>query len=249
MPELPEVETIRKQLCPYLPFDILHELRSQWLGSILHTPEEFLQGDTITELHRHGKILIFRLLSGRSLIAQLGMSGRWRISSSPLEEKHLHLQLKGEGYFLSYIDPRRFGHLYIWNQCQWKNYLKRQGIDPTSDGFTADYFAGAIKRYPRRLLKATLLDQSIFSGIGNYMANEICAHANIRPTRRCLYLTRNELEQLFIATLEVARGALEFRRNNFSRGLSGCPWLRWWRIEKSPRLLPKDLSTMPDDTR
>lgn len=218
MPELAEVETIRRQLSDYLPFKIKGEMRSAFIGSILHTESEQLSGDTITQIKRHGKILIFHLQSNRLLMGQLGMSGAWRISRHPLQEKHLHLQLQGAGYYLSYIDPRRFGHLYIWGQKQWRAYRKRQGIDPSSAEFTKENLIQAIKKFPLRMIKITLLDQGLFSGIGNYMANEICALARIRPTRRCHRLSRKNIDQLFIATVQVAQTAVISGGTTFQGG-------------------------------
>ena len=218
MPELPEVETIRQQLSPYLPLTIETEWRSPVVESILHTPQESLAGDTLTRLHRHGKILVFDLHSGRRLVGQLGMSGGWRLSQHLLEDKHQHLRLEGKESILSYIDPRRFGHLYIWSQEQWQSYRTRQGIDPSTPAFTLDYCTRAFKRYPQRMLKVTLLDQRLFSGIGNYMANEICAHGGVRPTRRCSRLTRQETQKLFQATQLVVQGALRSGGTTFQGG-------------------------------
>ena len=218
MPELAEVETIRRQLHQYLPFLIASEWRSPKLSSILHTPKEDLTGDSIRDLKRHGKILIFGLQSGRLLVGQLGMSGNWRISPTPLQEKHLHLQLQGEKHYLSYVDPRRFGHLYIWSKQQWGDYRKRQGEDPTTNRFTLKYFATAIKKYPQRMLKTTLLDQGLFSGVGNYMASEICALARVRPTRRCQRLTYKEIKELFCATQKVVQGAVKSGGTTFQGG-------------------------------
>lgn len=218
MPELPEVETIRRQLSDYLPFEIVGERRSGLLCDILHTPGEQLRGDCITKLRRHGKILIFQLQSGRLMVGQLGMSGSWQISPTPLTAKHLHLQLRGKRHYLSYLDPRRFGHLYIWGQEQWRRYREKQGVDPGSAQFTLEYFRTAIEQFPRRMVKITLLDQALFSGIGNYMANEICAWAKVRPTRRCRYLSQREIQRLFYSTGEVAEGAVNSGGTTFQGG-------------------------------
>ena len=223
MPELPEVETIRRQLSDYLPFEIKNQKCSTVVSSILHTPEEKLNGDIITGLQRHGKILIFHLETKRFLISQLGMSGRWEITqktSGLTSKKHQHLQLESAKHYLTYIDPRRFGHLYVWDQKMWQSYLKRQGRDPTSPEFTLDYFTSAIKKFPNRMIKVTLLDQSLFSGIGNYMANEICALAGVRPTRRCKRLTIKNIGQLFNGVTQVIRGAVHSGGVTFQGGYS-----------------------------
>ena len=218
MPELAEVETIRRQLLDYLPFAVVKETRSPVISSILHTPQKRLQGDVLVNLKRHGKILIFQLQSGRLMVGQLGMTGHWRISTKPLQTKHIHLQLQGKDHTLSYIDPRRFGHIYIWQKSEWQRYQKKQGIDPSSKAFNPDNFCQAIQRFPQRMVKVTLLDQSLFSGIGNYMANEICALARIRPTRRCHRLSQKQLQKLFAATLDVTSAAVRSGGTAFQGG-------------------------------
>ena len=208
MPELPEVETIRRQLGGALPFTVEEEWHSPFIGGILYTPWTSLKGDTVERLQRHGKILVFCLRSGRLLVSQLGMSGNWRISRTPLEEKHRHLCLKGEGGFFTYLDPRRFGRLRLWAEGEWEDYKKGLGIDPSTDEFTLGAFASALKTFPRRMVKVTLLDQALFSGVGNYMASEICALAGVRPTRRAGRLTQKEIGRLFDATKSLVRNML-----------------------------------------
>ncbi len=218
MPELPEVETIKKQLSTVVPFKIQIEKRSKVIDSILHTPEKSLKGKTITSMSRHGKILIFNLDNKEKIISQLGMSGTWRISKSPLEIKHVHLELKSKNGYLSYVDPRRFGHMYYWNEGEWTNYLSKQGIDPTTKEFTLDYLISAVKKYPERIIKVHLLDQKSFAGVGNYMASEICAYAKIRPTRKCKSLTKIELRKLHKAFSDVLSGALKTGGTTFQGG-------------------------------
>ena len=229
------------------PLPSIKETRSPVISSILHTPKKRLRGDVLVNLKRHGKILIFQLQSGRLMIAQLGMTGHWRISTRPLQTKHVHLQLQGKDHTLSYIDPRRFGHIYIWQKSEWQRYQKKQGIDPSSTAFNPDNFCQAIQRFPQRMLKVTLLDQSLFSGVGNYMANEICALARIRPTRRCHRLSQKQLQKLFAATLDVTSAAVRSGGTTFQGGYQDAFGRTRRRRTKPSRILSKNLPAMPQN--
>lgn len=218
MPELPEVDTIKNQLKIITPFKIKKEKRSPVISSILHTEERSIENDEITSLERHGKILIFNLKSKKRIISQLGMSGTWRLSNEPLQIKHVHLELKGKNHYLSYVDPRRFGHMYYWYENEWKKYLSQQGVDPTTKEFTEEYLYSSLKKYPHRKLKVSLLDQKTFAGVGNYMASEICAYGKIRPTRLCGKITKKETQELFKGFKIVLEGALKTGGTTFQGG-------------------------------
>ena len=114
MPELPEVKTIQDQLNAIMPFQIKGMKLSQVADSIVHTPMDGLKGRTITHVERKGKLLDFRLNDGRHLLSHLGMSGAWLISEKRVTEKHTHVQFTGEQGYLAYVDPRRFGHMYLY---------------------------------------------------------------------------------------------------------------------------------------
>ncbi|TVP78353.1 MAG: Fpg/Nei family DNA glycosylase [Puniceicoccaceae bacterium] len=200
MPELPEVKTIQDQLNCDMPFRISRVQRSRVAGSIIHTPLPRLVGRTITHIERTGKLLDFRLDDGRQLLSHLGMSGAWLIASTPITEKHTHLQFQGESpagvRYLAYVDPRRFGHMYLYTAEQAAAKLSQLGHDLLSPLFTLKYFTDALLKYPQRMIKVTLLDQSLFAGSGNYIANEICAHGRVRPNRQVHTLSRAEIKRL-----------------------------------------------------
>ncbi len=222
MPELPEVETIRKQINDFNNYKIISEKRSQYIKSILHTDSIILKDLVLKRWSRHGKILLAELSQELTLVSQLGMSGTWRISDKPLTLKHNHLELCLKSHtkkiYLSYIDPRRFGHMYIFNKIELDSFMDKQGIDPSNKKFTLEYLKKIIKRYPQRQIKGALLDQKHFSGIGNYMANEICALAFIRPTRRNKSLTQKDIFHLFDSTLKVVNGSIKAGGVTFQGG-------------------------------
>ena len=210
VPELPEVKTIQDQLNRSMPFRIKRVQRSRVAASIVHTPLTRLAGRTITHIERTGKLLDFRLDDGRHLLSHLGMSGAWLMSGESgqrITEKHTHVQFEGSSLsgmrYLAYVDPRRFGHMYLFSPEQAAAKLQQLGHDLLSPQFTLRYFTQALLRYPQRMIKVTLLDQSLFAGTGNYIANEICAHGGVLPQRKVLTLRRAELKRLYLGVEKV----------------------------------------------
>lgn len=220
MPELPEVETIRSQLETYLPIKI----NSYWLSpvseSILHTPCEKLEDNEITQILRKGKMLNILLASGDHILSHLGMTGTWRVSTEPLNEKHKHIEIAGTNkdgdIYLTYVDPRRFGHMYVYGPEDTEKKLSELGPDLTQISYEDIEYA--IKKFPNRQIKVHLLDQKYFAGSGNYIANEICARAGVRPTRRCGKITKSEIQKIFQATKTVIDKNIEMGGATFQGG-------------------------------
>jgi len=208
MPELPEVKTIQDQLNLVMPFTIRACSLSPVADSIVHTRMNRLKGRTLLTVMRKGKLLDFILDDGRHLLSHLGMSGGWLISESKVTEKHTHVQFSGESGFLAYVDARRFGHMYLYDAAQAERKLAELGHDLLSPDFTAAYFKGCLLRYPQRCVKVTLLDQSLFAGTGNYIANEICAYAGVLPYRLVHTLSAREVSKLYRSVSTVIGGTI-----------------------------------------
>lgn len=222
MPELPEVQTVRSQLSQYLPMKILRTYKSEKLSpGILHTKLS-LTGKEIIDIGRKGKLLIFKLGNQEELLSHLGMTGAWIVDRKRLKEKHTHLCLKIKSpkgnIFLHYDDPRRFGHLYQFSKEQSLEYQKRLGVDIASSQFTKDVLKKALLKFPKRMIKPHLLDQKYFAGSGNYIANEICARAKVRPDRLCESLKTQEINQLFKAFSQVLKPAINSQGVTFQGG-------------------------------
>lgn len=222
MPELPEVETIKRQLNQIMPFEIKSFTMSEVSDSIIHTKMSALKGKVILEVQRKGKMLNFLLSDKRHILSHLGMTGSWRISKDKITVKHTHLQfsgaVNGEKMYLAYVDPRRFGHMYLYNEVQAEHKLSELGTDLASVDFTYSYFKKALLKYPARLLKVTLLDQSLFAGSGNYIANEICARAKVLPHRTVESLNENDIKRLYKAVAKVIKSATETGGTTFQGG-------------------------------
>lgn len=218
MPELPEVKTIQNQLSAYLPFKIQKvSTTPELFQNVAHTPLH-LVGLTLLEIKRKGKLLDFVFDDGSHLLSHLGMTGTWLIGERLKIGKHSHLILQGEKLTLIYDDPRRFGHLYHYSQAQAQQKLSELGMDLADPMLDLNYLTASLKRYPQRPLKVTLLDQKLFAGSGNYIANEICARAGIMPTRLCADIKKNEFIKIHQAISQVLNPAISAGGTTFQGG-------------------------------
>jgi formamidopyrimidine-DNA glycosylase len=214
MPELPEVETIRRQLDNALRGARISKVEVL-LPRLVKYPSadryrRALRGGTIREVGRRGKYLLIRLDDGRVLVIHLGMTGSLRFSHPGRERpRHTHLVFHLEdGRELLYVDPRTFGETALLCEGDFRPLtgLCRLGPEPLEEGFTPEKLGRALRGRCR--LKAALLDQSRVAGIGNIYADEALHRAGIHPLRRLDELTPEELERLHRAVREVLREAI-----------------------------------------
>lgn len=200
MPELPEVETTRRGLEPYVVGRrvvtlAVHEPRLRW-----PVPDDLpaqLAGQRITGAGRRAKYLLIRLEAG-TLLVHLGMSGSLRIlpADTPrLAHDHYDLLLDS-GNTLRFNDPRRFGSLhYTSGDPRQHPLLARLAPEPFDPAFNADYL-WRITRGRRASIKQVLMNSRLVVGVGNIYANETLFRARIRPRRRAQSLTRDEAARL-----------------------------------------------------
>ncbi|TCP96602.1 DNA-(apurinic or apyrimidinic site) lyase [Cricetibacter osteomyelitidis] len=208
MPELPEVETAKNGIMPYLKgFEIkeiiVRQPKLRWEVS----PElQKLHYVKITDLSRRAKYLIIETEQGY-IIGHLGMSGSVRIvSETDSVDKHDHVDIvMNNGKIMRYNDPRRFG-AWLWtdNLDEFHLFLKL-GPEPLSDEFTAEYLFRK-SRKKRTALKSFLMDNAVVVGIGNIYANEVLFQCGLHPLKPAEKLTRKQCELLVTAIkAELAR--------------------------------------------
>lgn len=191
MPELPEVETVRRTLAPAMNAKIT-AVRSS--GKPLHMRRpvpivairEALVGHRIVGLRRIGKYLLVDIGRDSALLVHLGMSGRFRLVSARAEEApHTHVVLAlDRGRELRFSDPRRFGQVELVRRGQEREHpaLADIGPDALEDEITGGYLLEQARR--RKVsLKSFLLDQSVLAGVGNIYASEALWRAKLRPAR------------------------------------------------------------------
>ncbi|MCF8059059.1 MAG: hypothetical protein K9K67_07170 [Bacteriovoracaceae bacterium] len=223
MPELPEVETIKNQIAPHLPVKVTSVEYSDVSSSIIKDQEFNPKGREFTSIERRGKVLLLNFEKGLVAISGLGMSGGWRVSPKKISEKHTHIQLSckkenGDKIYFGYVDPRRFGNIHFFKSIGAKKWLTRLGADVSKAEFTADYIYSRCQKHPGKAIKAFLLEQNHFAGVGNYMASEICAHAGILPDRLNKNISQKDAQKLLEATAIVLEGTVSSGGTTFSGG-------------------------------
>ena len=218
MPELPEVETVRRSVhdavvgAKVTRVDIGRERSVRRTGA--QVVRSGLLGETFVATRRRGKYLLFDLANGNSMMVHLRMSGRLLlVAPDEPREKHTHviLRLEKHGYQpieLRFVDPRTFGEVVVFNpDDDLVPEIGRLGLDPLVDDFTFESFRSSLGAR-RRGLKATLLDQSVIAGIGNIYADEIMHRSRLRWDRPVCDLTVKQLRLLHASTLEVINEAV-----------------------------------------
>ncbi len=219
MPELPEVETIRRELEPLLLDRRVKSVEIRW-PPLVDRPalEDFIsriQGRAIVGLRRRGKYLIFDLDSGEHWIVHLRMTGQLYVRDvdSP-PDKHTHARLfLDNGRVLHYRDQRKFGRFYLVTSED--DVVGHLGPEPLSEAWRVEDLAQALTGR-RASIKALLLDQRIVAGLGNIYADEALFLAGIHPARAGGDLTQDEVERLHIAIREVLTEALAARGSTLS---------------------------------
>ena len=216
MPELPEVETIRRRLAPVLEGATIEQ--AEIVDPRLTRPvepslvAEALVGETIVALDRRGKYLLWRLASGRTLVVHLRMTGSFRHGrgSGLPDDAHRRATLALDtGDTIGYRDVRRFGTWELLDEDHLGPYLDtRLGSEPLAPSFTAARLAASAAGRTAPV-KAFLLDQRRVAGVGNIYADEALWRAEIHPLRPAGELDGYELARLHRALRTVLRKGIE----------------------------------------
>jgi formamidopyrimidine-DNA glycosylase len=233
LPELPEVETVRKTLKKLVSNKQIENITVFW-PKIIKNPlevEQFidaLKGEKIEDVGRRGKFLIIYTQTF-ALVSHLRMEGKYGLypSEEPFD-KHTHVIFHfTDGTELRYRDVRKFGtmHLYRKGEEFVKAPLIDLGPEPFSEEFTKEYLASKLKKTTRKV-KPALLDQKLFVGLGNIYVDEALFRSGIHPERLANTLTSDEiaiLHQEIVATLSeaVKKGGSTIRSYVNSQGEIG----------------------------
>ena len=221
MPELPEVETIRRDLQQEMSGDTL--LGAEFFGSpraYSGDADSFVRrvvGSSIKDFQRRGKYLIVALSSGEYIVVHLRMTGRLiiRLSDEP-NDRLVRLVLRlASGRDLRLEDLRKFATVDLLSPEGLATLFDRLGPEPLSSELTAERLGQILSR-SRRGLKASLLDQSLLAGLGNIYVDEALFHARIHPDRPASGLSTVELERLHQAIRHVLQAGIDTRGTTFS---------------------------------
>ncbi|NJR50477.1 MAG: DNA-formamidopyrimidine glycosylase [Leptolyngbyaceae cyanobacterium CSU_1_3] len=232
MPELPEVETVRIGLNQVtlnqeiLGGDVLLDRTVAHPSSV-----DFLQGlkgTTIAQWHRYGKYLLAELHDSGWLGVHLRMTGQllWVDRETALH-KHARVRLFfSTGRELRFVDQRTFGQMWFVSIAQDPKTiitgLQRLGVEPFSEGFSAEYLAEKLKGR-RRSIKTALLDQALVAGVGNIYADEALFLSGIHPETMCSDLQPAQIKRLRANVMRVLQDSINARGTTFSdfRDVSG----------------------------
>lgn len=223
MPELPEVETVRRGLLPVLEGATITRAEVNRPDLRWPLPDRMadrLTGRRVTALRRRSKYILADLDSGETLLVHLGMSGRMLISGAqlgtfyhdhPAPQKHDHVVLHMEnGGRVTFNDARRFGAMDLMPTERAAEHvlLKDLGPEPFGNDFNEPYLADRLKGR-KTPIKAALLDQRIVAGLGNIYVAETLYRARISPLRLAGELTKRQVQALVPTIREVLAEAIE----------------------------------------
>jgi formamidopyrimidine-DNA glycosylase len=218
VPELPEVETIVRDLAPRLTGCTLHHprllktdvLRGVSRDRLLRT----LRGNTVRALSRRAKHIVVELASGERLVIQPRMTGSLLIHDRPPTgaDRRYAVLLVGlsDGGTLVFRDVRRLGTIHLLDERAWLTYTGRIGDEPLDDGFDLTRFQRVLSS-SSQAVKKVLMDQRKLAGVGNIYANEALFRAGVDPSRRADQVDRATAARLHQAVRDVLADALAAR--------------------------------------
>ncbi|KAF0134253.1 MAG: formamidopyrimidine-DNA glycosylase [Candidatus Saganbacteria bacterium] len=212
MPELPEVETIRKGLLPLVKRKTIRKvvvIDKRVIKDI--APKEFIAeitGEKIADIERRAKYLLFKFKSGKYMVVHLGMTGRLIFT----KDKYVKVEFKFSGNkSFYYSDMRLFGKIRFYDSYPNLDL----GYEPLSKEFTFNVLKDILNKC-KGIIKSVLLDQKLVAGLGNIYVLESLFYAGINPQRRANSLKDNEIKKLYFEIKNVLKKALNSRGTSFS---------------------------------
>lgn len=215
MPELPEVETVRRGLTQLVEGKKIQSVSVRW-NKIIESPEvetftQSLPGETIETIQRRGKYLIFKLTHW-DMISHLRMEGKYEFYTSEVPpDKHTHVVFYfTDGSELQYHDVRKFGRFDLVPKDGSEGYkgIQKLGPEPLPELFTLKEFESGLLK-STKAIKPLLLDQKLVTGLGNIYADEVLWKAKIHPLQPANTLKNREIESLRLAIMDVLSDAVE----------------------------------------
>ncbi len=231
MPELPEVETVRRGLSALLPGKTIVGVTHDWQKSFPNAKEDvqqFLIGAKVMAVARRAKVLLIELSSKYSLVIHLKMTGQLVFRSNDdqlkfgaghpsgslvgnLPDKSTHVTLDLGDSKLFFNDQRKFGWVRLIPTAEVPqiDFMKRLGPEPLSADFTQKDFRERLARRPNTNIKAALLDQSVIAGVGNIYADESLWGAKLHPATLVKNISVKKLNQLYDSLRAVLELSIE----------------------------------------
>ena len=244
MPELPEVEIVKRSLKNKVNYKKIKKIiitNRDLRFKIQKNFENLLEGRSITNVSRFSKYIILTLDNLNHCLIHLGMSGTLHLinykkkekitnlsfyNSKILPKKHNHVKIKFSNFTIIYNDPRRFGFFKLLkNKKELKKYFQRSGPEAISSKFNFKYIKYKFIN-KKKNIKNFLLDQNFVSGIGNIYANEILFYSKINPFKIAKKLNSKEIKKLIkysklVLNLAIKFGGSSIRDFKNAKGISG----------------------------
>ncbi|APU71093.1 formamidopyrimidine-DNA glycosylase [Companilactobacillus crustorum] len=215
MPEMPEVETVRRGLNSQVKGRKITNVEIRYPDLITGDVNQFIEfvtDATITDVGRRAKFLLIHLNNGYTIISHLRMEGRYRISADPSAiDKHSHaIFTLDNGQKMIYNDVRKFGRMQLWNTDDLDNNksLQKLGPEPLSKTFTFALLKPRIMRHHKDI-KTVLLDQSVMSGLGNIYVDEVLWKAKIHPQTPSNHLSDTDIQNIIELSNQEMKKAIE----------------------------------------
>lgn len=212
MPELPEVESIKRDLNKVLigkklistnikNSEFLFKNKIDSLDSLLETK--------LLEINRYGKYLIF-LFEKEGLLFHLGLTGFFLFTLPSAYQKYHILSLNFQNLTLNYFDIRKLGKIRKINKNNWKTIKEFKNLGKDACEIIEEEFRGLIKNC-KKVIKSFLLDQKILAGLGNIYADELLYRAKINPFKETKTLTEEEIKRLFYEMKKLLKEAIDLK--------------------------------------
>lgn len=222
MPELPEVETVRRTLEKHVLGQKITALRVTDFPGVLGGWSEAdaqlrIEGKSIAAIRRRGKYLLIDLDDGTIVNAHLRMTGRFSVvpaATPPLRHERLVLAL-ADGMELRFSDQRKFGRVVPMHQAEIDLLESRLGPEPLESGFTVEYLSDRLRRRPGKI-KSVLLDQRLVAGLGNIYVDEALFLSGINPARIARTLDDAEIARLVEHIQRLLTAAIDKKGTTFS---------------------------------
>ena len=215
MPELPEIETLKRSLEKNIvgrKITSLTQFRESLRYNLAQDLAEKTVNSFVKEIYRIAKYLVMNLSNDYSIIFHLGMTGRLTLKNDHYKlQKHDHIILTlDSGNSIVFNDARRFGMLYLsaTNELQAQQYFKDIGLEPFSEQFNAIYLANHFKN-KKTSVKTVIMNNKIVVGIGNIYASESLFLSKIHPLKQAKDLTREEIIRLIKSIIFVLEEAIK----------------------------------------
>ncbi len=219
MPELPEVETIRRQLEKEVVGARIARVEV-FFGKRLHPSVEgfrrAVEGAAVLNVRRRAKMLLIGLDNGQTIVAHLKMTGRFLLQTGAAKpSKHVHVVFHlADGRRLFFEDVRKFGYLKALPTSAVEAEIVsggELGPEPLAKGFTPEVLDACLLKHSGRAIKPLLMDQTCVAGIGNIYGDEALWRARVRPMRRVKTLKHEELDRLYKGIKDSLKQSLKYR--------------------------------------